>query len=219
MPHNSTVLFFLVASIVLNIFLLLLFQRYLVNRQENENNQEIIFNNECEYSAKIMSYPLEWKSTFLLFLSMLGTYTLINTQIIFFYSVLFLPIICFFIYYNNIRKIEITEKSINLFKYSLGSETLIQDFLFEDIRGVKFIYKKNILGKIWSAFNQRDIVILLNNNQSYTISNSSKNIASIIFDFLELKQKPIIIVLKSTYPNYEKRVKTISELVKLLNIK
>ena len=54
---------------------------------------------------------------------------------------------------------------------------------------------------------------------SYIISHISTNIASIIFDFLELKQKPTIIVLKSTYPKYEKRVKTISELVKLLNIK
>lgn len=219
MPTTSNIIIFLFASIFLNAIFLCLFQTYLVREQEVEINNNFSFSTDCEYSSKIMSYPLEWKSTILLFFFLLGIYFLIKTGIIFFYSVFFLPIICFFIYYNQLKKIEITAQNINIFKYSFGSETLIQEIDFNNIRGAKFIYNKNVLGKLWSGLNPREIVFLLNNNSSVSLKNSSKNITSIIFDFLELQQKPTIVVLKSKYPSYEKRIKNIQELIRLLKLK
>ena len=215
----SITIFISIAAILLNVLFLFLFQKYLVKMKENEKNTNFSFSNDSEYSSKIMSYPLDWKSSILLFLFLLGIYFLITTKIIFFYSVFFLPIFCFYIYYNNIRKIEITSQYINIFKYSLGSETLLYDLDFSNIRGAKFIYQKTFLGKIWSGFNKRKIIFILNSNYSISLKNSSKNIAGIIFDFLELNNKPTIVILKSKYPTYEKRMKNIQELTKMLSVK
>lgn len=206
------VIFFFIFSFILNIIFITYFQKYLIYRVNKNKQEENLSLEDTEYSSQIFSHPIDYKSNICLFLFLVGTYYLfITSMVILYMSVLFLPL-CFYFYYIGLRKIEITSKGINIYRYYFNSDILVQDILFENIRGVKFIYTKTFLGVISKKFNKKDMFFLLKDNTSFSLQNIPRHISIIVFDFLDLNKKSTIVLLKDKVNRKDEKMKTIVEL-------